>query len=65
MFLQVSSEDDEDVVLEDDLEVGPPDMLRLGERSQRVARQTKGDECEYIRLPDVRNNSGCVAGQQS
>ena len=60
----MEAENHEDVALED-LETGSPDMLRLEERSLREGRQTKGNECQYINLLDVRNNQDCVAGLQS
>ena len=57
----MESEDYEDVLLDlEDFDSGSPDMLRLEERSL-----TKGSECQYINLLDVRNNQDCVAGLQS
>ena len=47
--------EDEDVVL-DDLDTDLPDMLRL------EGRLTKGSQCQYINLLNVRNNHDCVTG---
>ena len=59
------SEDAEDVSLETVLDIlDSTDILGLKERSRRVGRQTKGSECQFINLLEVRSNQDCGSGSK-
>ena len=49
-------DDTEDVVLN----VSESDLLTAGRAG--LERLTRGDDCQYVNLLNVRNNQGCTSG---